>query len=73
MNQTALRSEVSNLDTVDKSSQNTSINNEEGDNNIHIDENQQEQELVIPQTQIEPVPDESKNQSISPRPSRIRS
>ena len=71
MNQTALRSEVSNLHAVDKSSQNASINNEEEDNNMDIDENQQEQEIVIPQAQIEPVPEESKSQSISPRPSRI--
>ena len=38
---------------------------------MDIDENQQEQELVIPQAQIEPVPEESKRQSISPRLSRI--
>jgi hypothetical protein len=43
VNQTALRSEASNLDIVDKSSQNTSINKEEEDNNMDIDENQQEQ------------------------------
>jgi hypothetical protein len=71
VNQTALRSEVSNLNTVDKSSQNTSINNEEEDNNLDIDENRQEQEIGISQAQIEPVPDESKSQSISPKPSRI--
>ena len=71
VNQTAFRSEVSNLDAVDKSSQNTSINNEEEDNNMDIDENQQEQEIGISQAQIEPVPEESKNQSISPKPSRI--
>ena len=39
VNQTALRSEVSNLDAVDKSSQNASIHNEEEDNNMDIDEN----------------------------------
>ena len=38
---------------------------------MDIDENQQEQEIGIAQAQIEPVSDESKNQSISPRPSRI--
>ena len=56
VNQTVLRNEDSKLDTVDKSSQNASINNEEEDNNMDIDENQ---ELVIPQAQIEPVPEES--------------
>ena len=73
VNQTALRREVSKLDTVDKSSQNTSINNEEEDNNMDIDENQQEQEqeIGISQAQIEPVPEESKSQSISPKPSHI--
>ena len=71
VNQTALRNEDSKLDTVDKSSQNASINNEEEDNNMDINENQQEQELVIPQAQIEPVPEESMSQSISPKPSRI--
>ena len=71
VNQTALRSEASKLDAVDKSSQNTSINNVEEDNNMDIDENQQEQEIVIPQAQIESVSDESKNQSISSRPSHI--
>ena len=71
MNQISLRSEASNLDAVNKSSQNTSINNKEEDNTMDIDENQQEQEIVISQAQIEPVSDESKNQSISPRPSRI--
>ena len=43
VNQTAFRSEVSKLDIVDKSSQNTSVNKEEEDNNMDIDENQQEQ------------------------------
>jgi len=71
VNQTALRREVSKLDAVDKSSQNTSINNVEEDNNMDIDENQQEQEIGISQAQIEPVSDESKNQSISSRPSHI--
>ena len=36
VNQTASRSEDSKLDTVDKSSQNASINNEEEDNNMDI-------------------------------------
>ena len=58
MNQTAFRSEVSKLDTVDKSSQNASINKEEEDNDMDIDEKQQEQEIVISQAQIEPVPEE---------------
>ena len=71
VNQTALRSEASKLDAVDKSSQNASINKEEGDNNMDIDENQLEQEIGISQAQIEPVPEESKSQSISSRPSRI--
>ena len=70
MNQTALRREVSKLDAVDKSSQNTSINNVEEDNNMDIDENQQEQEICISQAQIEPVSEESKSQYMS-RPSRI--
>ena len=40
VNRTTLRSEASNLDAVDKSFQNTSINNEEeGNNNMDIDEN----------------------------------
>ena len=52
VNQTALRSEDSKLDAVNKSSQNTSINKEEEDNNMDIDENQQEQEIVISQAQI---------------------
>ena len=38
--QAALGSEASKLDAVDKSSQNASINNEEEDNNMDIDENQ---------------------------------
>jgi len=38
---------------------------------MDIDENQQEQEIGIAQAQIESVPEESKNQSISPGPSRI--
>ena len=59
------------LHAVDKSSQNTSINNVEDDNNMDIDENHQEQEIVISQAQIESVSDESKNQSISSRPSHI--
>ena len=71
VNQTASRSEDSKLNTVDKSSQNASINNEEEDNNMDIDENQQKQEIVIPQAQIEPVPEESMSQSISPRLSHI--
>ena len=71
VNQTALRNEDRKLDTVDKSSQIASINNKEEDNNMDIDENQQEQEIVISQAQIEPVPDESMSQSISPRLSRI--
>ena len=71
VNQTALRNEDSKLDTGDKSSQNESINNEEEDNSMDIDENQQEQEISIPQAQIEPVPEESMSQSISPRLSRI--
>ena len=71
VNQTAFRGEVSNLDAVDKSSQNTSINMEEEDNDMDIDENQQEQEIGISQAQIEPVSDESKSQSISSRPSHI--
>ena len=71
VNQTASRSEDSKLDTIDKSSQNASINKEEEGNSMDIDENQQEQELVILQAQIEPVPDESKSQSISPTLSRI--
>ena len=71
MNQTALRNEDSKLDTVDKSSQNASINNEEENNNMDIDENQLKQEIVIPQDQIEPLPEGSKSQSISPRLSRI--
>ena len=71
VNQTASRSEDSKLDAVDKSSQNASINNEEEDNNMDIDENQQEQEISIPQAQIELVPEESMSQSISPRLSRI--
>ena len=71
VNQTASRSEDSKLDTIDKSSQNASINKEEEGNSMDIDENQQEQEIVIPQAQIEPVPEESMSQSISPRLSRI--
>ena len=71
VNRTALRNEASKLDAVDKSSQNTSINNEEEDNDMDIDENQQEQEIGISQAQIEPVPEELKSQSISPKPSRI--
>ena len=71
VNQTASRSEDSKLDTIDKSSQNASINKEEEGNSMDIDENQQELELVIPQAQIEPVPEESMSQSISPRLSRI--
>ena len=38
---------------------------------MDIDENQQEQEIVIPQVQIEPVAEESMSHSISPRLSRI--
>ena len=38
---------------------------------MDIDENQREQEIGISQAQIEPVSDESKNQSISSRPSHI--
>ena len=54
-----------------KLSPNVFFNNEEEDNNMDIDENQQEQQIGIPQAQIEPVPEESTSQSISPRLSRI--
>ena len=39
VNQTASRIEASKLDTVDKLSQNASINNKQDDNNMDIDEN----------------------------------